>query len=305
MRRAEAAQYLRGDRLGVQAARKRLIAGTVVAGIAATWLCYALYSTKPFQNCLGAKQDEYKTSHEIEEYPPKGPLVTFINARNDTVCAFSVLYDYRDAVTAVATIFIAFFTLTLWRSTDKLWKEAKDSRSLTLLTVNAAATSANAASRLAKATERQLRAYISVRTERVVEQNEDFGQPFVVLPDCTNDGQTPAHDVCYNARADVLPYPLPDDFDFPMKPEQAAITSTAVVGPRGSFQIGAVLDRFCDRNEIGQLIHGKTRRLYCYGTVRYRDAFGEIRHTNFCQSIQLRSDGTPLGENTKHHNDAT
>jgi hypothetical protein len=176
---------------------------------------------------------------------------------------------------------------------------------LQIAATNAVGASANAANRLAKANERQLRAYLSVNVGTVIFQNETISQPFVVLPDCVNDGQTPAHEMSYNARANILPYPLPDDFDFPMKPEQAIITSSAVVGPHRSFQLGAALDRFCDADEVDNIRWGKYERLYVYGTVRYRDAFGEPRWTNFCQSYRWRPDGTPLGENTKQHNDAT
>lgn len=213
--------------------------------------------------------------------------------------------DHGGAVSAISTIVIAVFTWRLWYSTDKLWREAQENRSLTALSVNAAGVSANAASRLAKATERQLRAYIGVHTGVVILQDEMKAQPFVVLPDCINDGQTPAYEMSYNARVDILPYPLPDDFGFPMKPEQAAVTSTAVVGPHKPYQLGAKLDRFCDADELNRIGYGKSERLYIYGTVRYKDAFGEQRWTNFSQSYQWRSDGTPLGENTKHHNDAT
>jgi hypothetical protein len=288
----------------VLTAGKRRIACAIATAIVASWLSYAVYSTKPFSDCLSGEQDKYKATHNIKEYPSEGPLALFVNARNDTVCAFFVLYEYRDAVSAIATVLIAFFTLTLWRSTDKLWREASDARSLTLLSVNAAGTSANAASRLAKATERQLRAYISVSTGTVIFQDDPL-QPFVVLPDCINDGQTPAYAMSYNMRVDVLPYPLPDNFGFPMRQEQAVITSTAVVTPRRTFQLGASLDRFLDQDEISQIMHGKELRLYGYGTVRYSDAFGESRYTNFSQSYVWKRDGTPLGENTKHHNDAT
>jgi hypothetical protein len=215
------------------------------------------------------------------------------------------LEEHNGAVTAVATFFIAIFTVVLAVSTNKLWDEARENRKLTILSVNAAAASANASSRLAKASKRQLRAYLSVNTGIVIFQDEMKAQPFVVLPDCMNDGQTPAHEVSYNARADILPYPLPDDFNFPEKSEQAVVTSTAVVGPHRNFQLGAALDRFCDADEMNRILHGKSERLYVYGTVRYKDAFGNPRLTNFSQSYQWRSDGTPLGENTKHHNDAT
>ena len=84
------------------------------------WLSYVLYSTKPFQTCLGEREKGYKAAQEAKENPAKGSFTLVRDARNDTVCAFHVLYEYRDAVTALATLFIALFTLTLWWATRGL-----------------------------------------------------------------------------------------------------------------------------------------------------------------------------------------
>jgi hypothetical protein len=35
------------------------------------------------------------------------------------------VYDYRDAATAISTIFIALFTFTLWQATVKLWRSGQ------------------------------------------------------------------------------------------------------------------------------------------------------------------------------------
>src|SRR5262249_8624947 len=49
-----------------------------------------------------------------------------VAARVNTECLFSFLYDNRDAVTAVATAFIAFFTFTLWWATWSLLRHGRE-----------------------------------------------------------------------------------------------------------------------------------------------------------------------------------
>src|SRR6202035_1762513 len=55
------------------------------------------------------------------------PVIAAIHGR----CAGHVLHDYGEVVTAVATVFIAWFTLTLKRSTDKLWTAGSEALGVT------------------------------------------------------------------------------------------------------------------------------------------------------------------------------
>lgn len=152
---------------------------------------------------------------------------------------------------------------------------------------------------------RQLRAYLCVNTDVVIFQDDTIQQRFVVLPELINAGQTPAHNVFYNGRADVLPYPLPDNFAFPMTAEQKAVTSAGQIGPGQKVKLGAAVDRLYASAEVEDIRRAVEKRLYMYGTVYYVDALGDHQTTNFCQSYRWRPDGQPLSENTRHHNDAT
>jgi hypothetical protein len=53
-------------------------------------------------------------------------------------CALKAVYEYRDAVSAVATVFIALFTFTLWRSTKRLWESTDKTVGLAQQEFNAA-----------------------------------------------------------------------------------------------------------------------------------------------------------------------
>jgi hypothetical protein len=89
-------------------------------------------------------------------------------------CGLHVVYAYRDAVTAVATVFIAIFTLTLWRSTSGLVMAAAQQSIDTRQAIEASNRNAAAAESAVKTAvasnqiavtnaERQLRAYVTVQ----------------------------------------------------------------------------------------------------------------------------------------------
>jgi hypothetical protein len=76
------------------------------------WILYVAWNSASFQACIANKQSQ-QSQESLSE------LLRFfeIKARVGTDCFFVFLYDSRDAVTAVATAFIAIFTLTLWWAT--------------------------------------------------------------------------------------------------------------------------------------------------------------------------------------------
>jgi hypothetical protein len=151
--------------------------------------------------------------------------------------------------------------------------------------------------------QRQMRAYLSVRFGGVVLQDNTTNYRFEVRMILANTGHTPADEVNYRAVADVLPFPLPDDFTFSMPDIQ--ITSGGVLGPQQVFTMGAFVDRMYTDEEIAEISTGTVKRLYIYGTVRYRDAFGSDRYTNFSQRVEWMRGGQFTGFNTRRHNDAT
>ena len=89
-----------------------------------------------------------QTTHNAEqrkENPPKFALAVTDSIAIRARCALHVVYEYRDAATALATVLIAFFTFTLWRSTDRLWKSADRQRIDSLRSIDAAIKSADVA----------------------------------------------------------------------------------------------------------------------------------------------------------------
>ena len=151
--------------------------------------------------------------------------------------------------------------------------------------------------------QRQMRAYISVRYAAVAPQDNATGWRTEVRLLLVNTGLTPAHNVTYQSHADVLPHPLPDDFDFPI-PDVPA-TSASVVGSQQSFIMGAPVPRLYSDDEIATYTENRGTRVYMYGTISYEDSFGVRQHTNFSQSVMWFRDGSTMGVNTLRHNAAT
>jgi hypothetical protein len=73
-------------------------------------LGWILSTSSSFQDCI-KNQTEAKSEHA------KPSLAITDNAAIRMRCACHVAYEYRDFVTAAATVFIALFTFTLWWST--------------------------------------------------------------------------------------------------------------------------------------------------------------------------------------------
>ena len=151
----------------------------------------------------------------------------------------------------------------------------------------------------------QMRAYLSVRFGGLVKQDNATPYPFEVRMILANTGHTPAHEVSYSAAVDILPVPLPDDFAFPYRDAPEVTTSAGMLGPQQIFSMQARLDRMLTADEINEISAGIGRRLHIYGTVRYRDAFGEARYTNFSQRVEWLRGDQFMGMNTRRHNDAT
>ena len=50
--------------------------------------------------------------------------------------------------------------------------------------------------------------------------------------------------------------------------------------------------------------HGNKRLLYVFGTVMYRDVFGESHYTKICQMILWMVDGTATTRNYGNYNES-
>lgn len=103
----------------------RRLAWTALIFVVLAWLCYTALELSSVQSCVTNKQNEAAQEQTEKDFPEfVGPLI--IGARVRTGCLGLFLYENRDAVTAVATAFIALFTFTLWWSTWSLLKHGRE-----------------------------------------------------------------------------------------------------------------------------------------------------------------------------------
>jgi hypothetical protein len=117
-------------------------------------------------------------------------------------------------------------------------------------------------------------------------------------------GLTPSYKLRYRAAADVLPFPLPVGFDFPLE-EDKPESGTGMLSPRNNFTISAPTPRIYNDEEIQQFQAGVVKRIYMWGIVHYEDAFGIPRYVKFAQNILWLADGkSTTGFNTPRHNSA-
>jgi hypothetical protein len=194
-----------------------------------------------------------------------------------------------EAVLALVTVWLVLVTRDLViearESSERLWKAGEKQRALSEDTA-----------------QRQLRAYVIV-------SGKDFGVHlgnFESTVRIKNVGQTPAYDLTAIVRTDILPYPLPDDFNFAL--QRNGIPSVDVLGPRqrvGNTSCFAEKDTTVEEWREARSEHGNLR-IYTYGTVNYRDAFSDKvnRHTNFCYCFAWDAKRASI-ETYQTHNDAS
>jgi hypothetical protein len=101
------------------------LAWVALLAIVLAWFGYTIHQSVFFQECIANKQHQ-QTQEEAEKGLPEFARQKVVSARINTECVFSFLYDSRDAVTAVATAFIALFTFTLWWATWSLLKHGRE-----------------------------------------------------------------------------------------------------------------------------------------------------------------------------------
>jgi hypothetical protein len=134
---------------------------------------------------------------------------------------------------------------------------------------------------LAKDTaERQLRAYVYVLPppQGIPNAVADGLQRAVVA--VRNSGQTPAYQMQFRGNFGFGPYPAPTNPTFREGPYGGAM----VLNPATELTTGAVIsteEKF-SQADLDSIVDGKTRRLYIFGSVIYKDAFGKDRVTEFC-----------------------
>lgn len=129
----------------------------------------------------------------------------------------------------------------------------------------------------------QMRAYLTVVVGTAVYQERAKDVRFEGKPALVNTGNTPAHKVGFRAKAGILPFPLPDNFDFTIS---TPWVGASILGPHQNFTLSAMVADFVDEAEVPGIKSGTAGKfLHVWGTVTYEDVFGESRYTNFYQAL--------------------
>jgi len=200
---------------------------------------------------------------------------------------------FATAILAAITGALARYTFKLYRATVALSSDAKLSAEQQTQpkerSITEAARSATAIENVARATtenttlmptllRKQMRAYLSVEVGSATYQ--DTNLRFGAAPIITNNGLTPARNVRFLAFADVIDGRNFATTEFP--PIGDLPESDMGIAPRQAFTANAIMrDRVPDE-EVAGIMDGGTRRLFCWGKIKYDDVYGGSWETNFC-----------------------
>jgi hypothetical protein len=223
-------------------------AGAIAIAIvaAAVW---AVETSQPFRSC--AKGGQHYGGSSLQEHI--ADLSTLLDRRRGCLATF--LHDNEGPITAIASLFVALFTFTLWRSTDRLWNAGERQLQLSRDTA-----------------QRQLRAYlgVSLKTGPEIAANVAPRIFFIVK----NYGATPARYIGHWAATTLSPHPSEPNFSpHPLKEGEINLNPGAEEGINISFRELSELE--------ARQIREDTARLYVYGELCYLDAFGERQTTAF------------------------
>jgi hypothetical protein len=169
------------------------------------------------------------------------------------------------------------------------------------------ATSANAAAdsvaTMKERTAQQMRAYVTVQVgSGATFQERNKNLYFEVRPHFLNIGATPARNVRFRARAEVLPLAALEDFKFPLDvPERGGAT----LFPQQHFVASTMTDHFVPDQDVETIKATNGQGLIGWGHITYDDIFGESHETKFAILIQWMTDGSIFGHWAKNFNDAT
>jgi len=122
---------------------------------------------------------------------------------------------------------------------------------------------------------RQLRAYLCVDNARIKFYSPTLPEAIVTLKNC---GKTPAYGAKYQIHLWVGPHPLPKNTILPT-PIEIVDEPSAVIGPGNAISLAHQKHPSVATPQTP--LGSPASTIYIYGTVAYRDAFQQERHTNF------------------------
>lgn len=200
------------------------------------------------QEVEGYSGDSETKKEQQSDY--KGPIITQI-IWPSVLAIGDAIVGHKELVAAIATVFIAVYTIVLAVATRKLVVDNEESA------------------------KRQLRAYISVDTKDVLTPAGVADQTRVGIIIC-NCGQTPAHDLSIWMSIGVGAYPLNKEPPPPPKPHVKVKT---VLHP-GKDRMAAIACPILSEAVRNEVISG-AKAIYLWGNITYKDVFGDDQVTSF------------------------
>jgi hypothetical protein len=166
--------------------------------------------------------------------------------------------DYGVAITALATGLLAVIT---WRLVALGREQSNTTRA-------------------------ELRAYLSVVVGAGVYQDDKC--KFEAKPGIINNGQTPAYNVRYRAKAEILSDSVAVSYTFTAPPDTPKSQSS--IGPKENRLLSAILPYRVADSEVQDIMDGNGKALWVWGVVHYDDVFGKAHFTQFCQRLYWLKD---------------
>ncbi|MGA9754724.1 MAG: hypothetical protein WBV23_06245 [Desulfobaccales bacterium] len=185
----------------------------------------------------------------------------------------------------VVTSLLVLYNYRLWKANVGLWEVSQEQSRHMETSIGVAHKAADAATATVKTMRdtagRQLRAYLSARFETIFIFSPTIRVTikFIML----NHGQTPAYNVTHSSLVEVLPYPLPINYQLPsISPPP---DTTFVLHPTATLDGYSLAARNFSKEEISRIVNNDGYRIYTFGVVKYKDTFGRSRQTKFCYSV--------------------
>lgn len=215
------------------------------------------------------------------------PIFSIINDFIDWLFSIARWIQAHNAfVIAIATAFIAAFTVMLWFTNRKLWK-------VSYKAAKAAEKSANAAKKTADALQSAERAHVFVKVKLTASKkdaleiinygNNQGGKMIVIELIATNYGKTPAILMNINHIADIF-----DDIEIDDLLLKGASDPTIAIVP-GAELIGSGINEarsfpvlFLMDDKKRELISNHAYKIVCFGRIQYKDVFDVSHDTVFC-----------------------
>ncbi|MDO9530757.1 MAG: hypothetical protein Q7O12_01310 [Deltaproteobacteria bacterium] len=221
-------------------------------------------------------------------------IISIVNYFIDRVVSLAEWVDlHSDFVTAAATATIAFFTLTLWIATKKLWKvsfqQSKDMK-ISLAIAQEAADAANRSAQLAEdAMISGQRAFvfikdvIPIKTTSSLDNGRSFNWKITI--EWQNMGNTPTKHMLCHTNFNYLPEGFPDDFDYPDVMQEKP--RRVVIGPKGIVRHTVIIPF--------PVVFHPHLCVYMWSWADYNDVFKDtLRHrTEYCWEVKMLKSGVP------------